>query len=163
MFLFKYKCINCKYNISFKGEFLLQDDIFIKFKNAVNTFVRYFMHISPLPPDCGLLLSLLPRCYRWHTSLLTPYIKLISQSFSYCARILCLLLHCLSVSCRHIIINVSWSKRGCSVFSVFGGVYFSWSVYCWFHELDGWPVQSCYVKPHPFLPHEREMYLLCPF
>lgn len=42
MFLFKYECIKCKYNISLRVNFYDSLTFLLKFKNPVNTSVRYF-------------------------------------------------------------------------------------------------------------------------
>lgn len=120
------------------------------------------MHI--FPPLCGLLCSfLLPSCYRWHPSLLTLYIKLISRSL-----FLTVLVHfvlCFTVSQyhgRHIIINVSRSKCEYFVFSVFD------MELCTFHEMyivdlmrrmDG--MYSLLCKTMSVSSSERGVYLLC--
>lgn len=116
------------------------------------------------PLLCGLLYSLLLSCYRWHPSLWTLYIKLISQSFflpcSY-------FVSCFTVSQyhgRHIIINVSRSKCEYFVFSVFD------MEACTFHDIillilwDGWMVcTACYVKPCLSRLHGRDVFTTCSF
>lgn len=127
MFLFKYKCINCKYNISLRVNFYYRLTFLLKFKNAVNTIVRYFMHIFSPPSLWAVVFSSFKLLQMTSQSLNTVYQIDFSVLF---LTVLVFFVSCFTVSQyhgRHIIINVSRSKCEYFVFSVFdGGVYFSW-------------------------------------
>lgn len=137
MFLFKYKCINCKYNISLRVNFYYRLTFLLKFKNAVNTFCEIlYAHFFFLL--CGLLCSLLPSCYRRPPSLFNTVYQIdFSVLF---LTVLVFFVSCFTVSQyhgRHIIINVSRSKCEYFVSSVFD------MEACTFHEmyivdLTGW-------------------------
>lgn len=68
---------------------------------------------------------------------------------------------------RHII---SVSRCKCKYFLLciwYGGVYFSWNVYCWSHGMYGWmwtlACTVCYVKPRLFLLHEKDVFTVSLF
>lgn len=47
----------------------------------------------------------------------------------------------------------------------YGGVYFSWNVYCWSHGMDEWMdgVYSLLCNRVCFRPHERDVFTIRPF
>lgn len=138
MFLFKYKCINCKYNISLRVNFYYRLTFLLKFKNAVNTFVRYFMHI--FFSLCGLLCSSSSKLLQMTSqSLNTVYQIDLSVLFLIRARILCLLLHCLSVSRspHNHLMSLDPSANILSSLYLIRRCVLSWNVYCWSHGMDG--------------------------
>lgn len=164
MFLFKYKCKNCKYNISLRVNFYYRLTFLLNLKNPVNTFVRYFMHIFFSSPLWALLFSSSKLLQTTSQSLNTVYQFDFSVLFFSPCSYTCLLLHRLSsiMSSRHIFINVSRSKCEYFVFSVFD------TETCTFHEMyivalmgwmDGW-MDGVYSL---FLPHERCIYYVSLF
>ena len=145
MFLFKYKCINCKYNISLRVNFYYRLTFLLKLKNAVNTFCEIlYAHFFFL---CGLLCSSSKLLRTTSPSLNTVYQIDFSVSLFFLT-VLVFFVFCYTVSQYHgrqIIINVSRSKCEYFVFSVFD------MEACTFHEMyivdlmgwmDGWCVQS---------------------
>lgn len=101
MFLFKYKCIKCKYNISLRVNFYDSLTFLLKFKNPVNTSVRYFYAHFFFSPLCGLLcfsFSLLFQAVTEDISVSCIFPLDFSVLYLNCARILRLPPHCLSAS-----------------------------------------------------------------
>lgn len=156
MFLFKYKCINCKYNISLRVNFYYRLTFLLKLKNVVNTFceilyAHFFFFFFSSVGFCVLL----PSCYGRH-----PVSQhCISDWFLslFFLTVLVFFVFCFTVSQYHgrqIIINVSRSKCEYFVFSVFD------MEACTFHEMyivdlmgwmNGWMVCTvCCVKPRLF-------------
>lgn len=164
MFLFKYKCINCKYNISLRVNFYYRLTFLLKFKNAVNTIVRYFMHIFSPPSLWAVVFSSFKLLQMTSQSLNTVYQIDFSVLF---LTVLVFFVSCFTVSQyhgRHIIIIVSRSKCEYFVFSVFD------MEACTFHDIillilwDGWMVcTACYVKPCLSRLHGRDVFTTCPF
>lgn len=166
MFLFKYKCINCKYNISLRVNFYYRLTFLLKFKCCKyilwDTLCTFFSL-------CGL-------CVLSPSSSSSKLLQMTSRSLNAVYQIdfsVLFLLCSYSVSCfivsqyhgRHIIINVSRSKCEYFVFSVFD------MEVCTFHEmyivdLIGWMyewmdgVYSLLCKTTSVFVPMRQMYLL---
>lgn len=115
------------------------------------------MHIFFFFFHCGLLCCSSKLLQMTFQSLNTVY-HIDFSPFLTIARIL-FLLHCLSVSwpshnhCVYIQVRIF-----CHLCIWYGGVYFSWNVYCWSHGMDG--VYSLLCKTMSVFVLMREMYLL---
>lgn len=155
MFLFKYKCINCKYNISLRVNFYYRLTFLLKLKNVVNTFCEilyaHFFFFFPLWAFVFFFQVVTDDI----PSLNTVY--QIDFSVFFFLTVLVFFVFCFTVSQYHgrqIIINVSRSKCEYFVFSVFD------MEACTFHEMyivdlmgwmNGWMVCTvCCVKPRLF-------------